>query len=94
MVSTPDSRRKAKERAAKVRGKPNPPLPRISITLEEARAFADLEQITEDARPALPLGLPDVGNIFGSWLIKPKKGKGGSAALDDDGAYDRQAVAA
>lgn len=94
MVATPDSRRKAKERAARVRGKPNPPTPPTSMTFAEARAFAGLEPMTEDKRPALPLGSPDIGNIFGSWLIRPKKGKGGSAAFDDDGGYDRQAVAA
>lgn len=64
------------------------------MTFAEARAFAGLEPITEDKRPGLPLGSPDIGNIFGSWLIKPKKGKGGSCAFDDDGGYDRQAVAA
>lgn len=94
VLATPDSRRKAKERAGRVRGKPNPQLPPTSLPLAEARDFAGLEPMTEDKRPALPLGSPDIGNIFGSWLIRPKKGKGGSSAFDDDGGYDRQAVAA
>ena len=90
--TTRDSRRKAREHAVRFKGLPLPPLPSVTAPLNEARAFAGLPPVEEDKRPALPLGSPDVGNIFGSRIIVPKKGKGGAVAADNDNQDDADAV--
>lgn len=93
VVATKESRAAARARGAKLRGLPNPPLPSTSTPLHEARAAVGLPPIPIDLRPALPLGSPDIGNIFAGWVSVPKKGKGGASAWDDRG-FDRSAVEA
>ncbi|KQY12614.1 hypothetical protein [Rhizobium sp. Root482] len=94
VVSTKEARQAAREKRKRLAGLPDPKLPLTTLSLNEARAFAGLEPVTPDERPALPLGSPDIGNIFSSWLSMPKKGKGGAVARDDDGDFEREVVAA
>lgn len=94
IVSSKEGRQAAKEKRARLAGLPNPPLPPTSLDFNEARAFAGLPPATRDERAALPLGSPDIGNIFGSWVSVPKKGKSGSVAQDDAQRFQREEIAA
>ncbi|CDZ60339.1 Hypothetical protein NGAL_HAMBI2605_09590 [Neorhizobium galegae bv. orientalis] len=94
IVSSKEARQASRARRKRLVGLPNPPLPPISMTIDEAREFAALPIAANDNRPCLPLGSPDVGNIFGGWLTVPKKGKSGSVAADDGGDFDRNLVEA
>ncbi|MGQ3214677.1 hypothetical protein [Shinella sp.] len=94
VTATKESRAAARARGARVRGLPTPPLPPTSLPLDEARAFAGLPPAaTTDKRAGLPLGSPDIGNIFASWISAPKKGKSGSVATDESGP-DRTSIEA
>jgi|GEM_PF-3696112 len=86
LTATTASRAAARAHGVRFRGLPNPPLPPTSLPLDKARAFAGLPPAaTTDSRASLPLGSPEIGNIFSSWMSVPKKGKSGSLAAEETG---------
>lgn len=90
---TKASRAAARARAERVRGKPLPPLPPTSMSLNEARAFAGLPPTEGEVKPALPTGSMSVGDIFCSWVVSPKKANSGAMASDNDGDLERGVIA-
>ncbi|WP_165219535.1 hypothetical protein [Affinirhizobium pseudoryzae] len=90
---TLQSRRKARERADRVRGKPLPALPPTTMPLNDARAFAGLPAVAEEPVPGLPTGSMDIGDIFFSWVAMPKKANHGAMIRDEDTTLDRAEVA-
>lgn len=92
-VATPEMRKAARERAARCRDLPNPPLPSTSMSLNEARAFAGLPPVDVDERPALPTATSDIGDIFESWMCRPKNTKSGAVPQEEE-RLDRETVAA
>lgn len=91
---TRDSRRKARERADRVRGRPMPALPPITMPLNEARAFAGLPPVEMETITALPTGSMDVGDIFSSWMATPKSSNQGAVISRDGDNIDRDDVVA
>ncbi|MBC2773421.1 hypothetical protein H6M51_11135 [Rhizobium sp. AQ_MP] len=89
---TAESRRKARERANRVKDRPLPALPPTTMPLNEARAFAGLPPVEQDPRPVLPTGSLDVGDIFSSWVAMPKKANQGATIRDDEHTFDRAEV--
>lgn len=87
------SRAAACARAERVRGKPLPPLPPTSMSLNEARAFAGLPPTEGELKPALPTGAMSVGDIFSSWVVSPKKANSGAMVSDNDSDLERGTIA-
>lgn len=87
------AKRASRERAARCRGKPNPPLPPTTLDLNAARAFAGLPPVDVDRRTALPTATIDVGDIFQSWMSRPKNSNGGAVPEAED-HVDRDIIAA